>query len=92
MASKIALGEAVLSYMYTETDRRSQKYAKYARASALNLGHLACSAATDGVQLLGGYGYMQGFGQEARMRDATQARCLLGMTALRKLELLGLMI
>ncbi|MGE5415989.1 MAG: acyl-CoA dehydrogenase family protein [Acidobacteriota bacterium] len=92
IASKIALGETALSFLYTETDRRSQRYARYARATAIHLGQLACSAATDGVQLLGGYGYMHGFGQEERMRDATQARCLLGMVALRKLELLGLMV
>jgi alkylation response protein AidB-like acyl-CoA dehydrogenase len=35
-------------------------------------------AAADGVQLLGGYGYMEDYEQERRMRDARQAACLLG--------------
>ena len=40
----------------------------------------AARACTDGVQLLGGYGYMEDYGQERRMRDAKQAQCLLGRT------------
>lgn len=40
----------------------------------------AARATTDGVQLLGGYGYMEEYGQERRMRDAKQAQCLLGRT------------
>ncbi|MFW6051935.1 MAG: acyl-CoA dehydrogenase family protein [Myxococcota bacterium] len=38
----------------------------------------AARATCDGVQLLGGYGYMEDYGQERRMRDAKQAQCLLG--------------
>lgn len=38
----------------------------------------AARATSDGVQLLGGYGYMEDYGQERRMRDAKQAQCLLG--------------
>lgn len=38
----------------------------------------AARATCDGVQLLGGYGYMEDYGQERRMRDGQQARALLG--------------
>lgn len=38
----------------------------------------AARATSDGVQVLGGYGYMEDYGQERRMRDAKQAQCLLG--------------
>lgn len=34
--------------------------------------------ASDGVQILGGYGYMTDYPQEGRMRDVRQLRCLLG--------------
>jgi alkylation response protein AidB-like acyl-CoA dehydrogenase len=44
-------------------------------------------AVQDGVQLLGGYGYMEDYGQERRMRDAKQAQMLLGRDDLRRLEL-----
>lgn len=33
---------------------------------------------SDGIQLLGGYGYMEEFGQEKRFRDAKQSEWLLG--------------
>jgi len=38
----------------------------------------AAHATCDGVQLLGGYGYMEDFPQERCMRDAKQAQCLFG--------------
>jgi len=44
-------------------------------------------AVQDGVQLLGGYGYMEDYGQERRMRDAKQAQILLGRDDLRRLDL-----
>lgn len=40
----------------------------------------ATRATVDGVQLLGGYGYMEEYGQERCLRDARQAQCLLGRT------------
>lgn len=49
----------------------------------------AARAVQDGVQLLGGYGYMEDYGQERCMRDAKQAQMLLGRDDLRRLELAG---
>jgi len=49
-------------------------------------GDLAIRAATDGVQLLGGYGYSREYPQERRMRDARQAAELLGSPARMKLS------
>ncbi len=45
-------------------------------------------ATTDGVQILGGYGYMHEFGQEKRMRDAKQIQAVFGSLPLKKLEIL----
>ncbi len=50
-------------------------------------GDLAIRAATDGVQLLGGYGYTREYPQERRMRDARQAAELLGPPVRMKLSL-----
>jgi alkylation response protein AidB-like acyl-CoA dehydrogenase len=47
------------------------------------------AALQDGVQLLGGYGYMEDYGQERCMRDGRQARMLLGRDDRRKLTLAG---
>lgn len=45
-------------------------------------------AATDGVQCLGGYGYMHDYGQEKRMRDAKQIQAMFGPSTLKRLEFL----
>ena len=60
-----------------------------ALAAALHISELACAATSEGVQLLGGNGYMKDYGQEKRMRDARQARCLLGMGGLRMMSFIG---
>jgi alkylation response protein AidB-like acyl-CoA dehydrogenase len=49
----------------------------------------ASRAATDGVQCLGGYGYMEDYGQEKRMRDAKQIQNIFGPTPLRRLDFLA---
>jgi alkylation response protein AidB-like acyl-CoA dehydrogenase len=45
-------------------------------------------ATTDGVQCLGGYGYMHDYGQEKRMRDAKQIQAVFGPSTLKRLEFL----
>jgi alkylation response protein AidB-like acyl-CoA dehydrogenase len=47
----------------------------------------ASRAASDGVQALGGYGYMQDYGQEKRMRDAKQIESIFGAAPAKRLEL-----
>lgn len=46
-------------------------------------------AATDGVQVLGGYGYMQDYRQEKRMRDAKQIEAIFGAAPAKRLELMA---
>jgi alkylation response protein AidB-like acyl-CoA dehydrogenase len=60
-----------------------------ARAAALFNGRVACELTGDGVQVLGGNGYMEDYGQEKRFRDAAHIRSLLGMAPVREIELLG---
>ena len=43
----------------------------------------AAEATTDGVQCLGGYGYMKDYGQEKRMRDAKQLQAVFGSSPTR---------
>ncbi len=57
-----------------------------ARAAALHIQALACDATTDGIQILGGNGYMEDYGQEKRFRDAKQVQALLGLAPVRKLD------
>ena len=57
-------------------------------AAALHIHEIACEAVTDGVQLLGGYGYMKDYGQEKRYRDARQVQALLGAAPMKKIDLI----
>jgi len=43
---------------------------------------------TDGVQILGGYGYMHEYGQEKRMRDAKQLQAMFGCSPARVLRII----
>jgi alkylation response protein AidB-like acyl-CoA dehydrogenase len=60
----------------------------YCMASALHIHELACDATTDGIQVLGGNGYMKDYGQEKRYRDARQVQALLGIAPLKKIRLI----
>jgi alkylation response protein AidB-like acyl-CoA dehydrogenase len=65
----------------TRDDRAWQSRALYLGCRAAEL---ACRSTTDGVQILGGYGYMADYPQERRMRDARQLRALLGASPERR--------
>ena len=56
------------------------------RTAALVVQDMACSITTDGIQVLGGYGYMKDYGQEKRFRDAKQAQALMGIVPMKKLR------
>lgn len=58
------------------------------QAAAIHVLSAACDLTTNGVQVLGGVGYMKDFGQEKRMRDAKQVQALLGIFPLKKLKYL----
>ena len=60
----------------------------YCISSALHVHEIACETVTDGVQILGGNGYMKDYGQEKRFRDARQVQALLGTVPMRKLGLI----
>ncbi len=57
-------------------------------AAALHIHELACEAVTDGIQVLGGNGYMKDYGQEKRFRDARQVQALLGSAPFKKIALM----
>ncbi len=48
----------------------------------------ACDVTSDGVQILGGYGYMEDYSQEKRYRDAQHLQSLFGISYLKKIHYL----
>ena len=92
MAILTRIGESCLAAACRELDDAAPGWEKTAVAAAIHLGELANRATTDGVQLLGGNGYMKDYGQEQRMRDARQVQSLLGSALFRKIEVIGQII
>jgi len=62
------------------------------RAAAIHSLELAVKATTDGVQVLGGVGYMKDFGQEKRFRDAQHIQALLGLAPMKKMDLIASLV
>lgn len=67
-----------------------QEAASRTQALLLQCGDAATALATDGVQLLGGNGYMKDYGQASRLCDAWQLQGLMGPAAQRRQDLLAL--
>jgi alkylation response protein AidB-like acyl-CoA dehydrogenase len=86
IAIQIAVAKSCLSGICSAYDTASPNANHPAVAAAIHISELACGATVEGVQLLGGNGYMKDYGQEKRMRDARQAKSLLGMSGLKKMK------
>ena len=92
MAIEIQVGQSCLASACSELDAGVAGWEKTARAVAIHVAEMASRATVDGIQLLGGNGYMKDYGQEKRMRDANQAQCFLGMAPVRKMDLINRII
>ena len=91
MAVQMKIADLAVSQACTAIEKKVAGWDIYAKTAALHVQDAACQVTTDGIQVLGGYGYMKDYGQEKRFRDAQQIKTLLGMAPLRKVELLDQM-
>jgi len=88
MVSWIDVGSAALEQALADEERGVSTNAS--RALSIHevvLGGVT-RATTDGVQVLGGNGYMHEYGQEKRMRDAKQLQAMLGASPTRRMDIL----
>jgi alkylation response protein AidB-like acyl-CoA dehydrogenase len=92
IAIQIDVAKSCLSGIRFANDTASPDANHPAVAAAIHISGLACGATSEGVQLLGGNGYMKDYGQEKRMRDARQAGSLLGMSGLKKMKFIDRII
>ncbi len=88
MAIKAKVAELCVTQTCRAIDENLKDWGMISIATALHVHDLACEVVTDGVQLLGGNGYMKDYGQEKRYRDARQVQALLGLAPLKKLVLI----
>ncbi|MBI9077282.1 MAG: acyl-CoA/acyl-ACP dehydrogenase [Desulfatibacillum sp.] len=78
--------EMMLSRACEAVDQKQPKWEAAARVAAIQACAYACEATTDGIQVLGGVGYMKDHGQEKRFRDAKQIQALMGIAPMKKLR------
>jgi len=71
-----------------ELEQKKGSCEPHVSAAALHVAELACDATNDGIQILGGYGYMKDYGQEKRYRDARMVQALLGPVPFKKLDII----
>jgi alkylation response protein AidB-like acyl-CoA dehydrogenase len=87
MAVKISNAEMIVSRACEAVDARTGGWQACSYAAALHVQEMACEVTTDGIQVLGGVGYMKDFGQEKRFRDAKHLQALMGIAPVKKIKL-----
>ena len=85
-ALKIKMAEMAVAQSAQAVDSEAKGWRQAALAAAVQVGAMACETTTDGIQVMGGVGYMKDFGQEKRFRDARHIQALLGMVQMKKLR------
>ena len=85
-ALKIQMAELAVAASAQAVDAGAKGWRQAALAAAVQVGAMACETTSDGIQVMGGVGYMKDFGQEKRFRDARHIQALLGMVQMKKLR------
>ena len=88
MALKLKASDMVLAELCRSADDNEPGGQMGARGAALFAGEASVELTRDGIQVLGGNGYMEDYGQEKRFRDAGQIRSLMGLAPIRELKLM----
>jgi alkylation response protein AidB-like acyl-CoA dehydrogenase len=92
MAIAVTNAEMMISRACQAIDSQEKGWQSCSRAAAVTIAETAAQATTDGIQLLGGVGYMKDFGQEKRFRDAKHIQALLGIAPMKKIRFIENMI
>jgi alkylation response protein AidB-like acyl-CoA dehydrogenase len=88
MAIHIKIGDMVVAEAIQALENQEKGWEQKALAAAIHIQEAAVRVTTDGVQVLGGVGYMQDFGQEKRFRDAKHIQACFGLTPMQKINYL----
>jgi len=86
MAVQVKIADMCIAIASQDIDTQSTGWAAGSRAATIHIQSAACDLTTDGIQVLGGVGYMKDFGQEKRFRDAKHLQALLGIAPLKKIN------
>ena len=89
MAYKLDAAGILARQACRATDDGTRGWEQTGRTAALYTQDLACQLISDGVQLLGGYGYTKDYGQEKYFRDTKQLQAAFGLAPMKKLRYLN---
>jgi alkylation response protein AidB-like acyl-CoA dehydrogenase len=89
---KLRTAELSLTEACRQAEEEEPGWEASAAAATLYAQEAAVAATTDGIQLLGGNGYMKEYHQEKRFRDAQQIQALLGLAPLKRIKFIGRII
>ena len=85
MGISIKIGDMVIAEAIRALERQEKGWEQKALVAAIHIQEAAVQVTTDGIQVLGGVGYMQDFGQEKRFRDAKHIQACFGLTPMQRL-------
>lgn len=92
MAIMTKNAEMIVARACQAVDQNEKGWPECSRAAAAHVQAMAGELTTDGIQIMGGVGYMKDFGQEKRFRDARHIQSLLGMVGMKKIDYIKRMI
>ncbi|KPA18356.1 acyl-CoA dehydrogenase, partial [Candidatus Magnetomorum sp. HK-1] len=92
MAIQVKTSEMLIDRACQAVDQKERNSFDCVRATTITVQSSACKLTTDGIQILGGVGYMKDFGQEKRYRDAHQIQSIFGLLPLKKLQYINLLL
>jgi alkylation response protein AidB-like acyl-CoA dehydrogenase len=88
MAVKMKAADMIVAELCRSAEGNEPGWEMGSRVAALFAGEASVELTRDGIQVLGGNGYMEDYGQEKRFRDAGQIRSLMGLAPIRELKLM----
>ncbi|HWR68039.1 MAG TPA: acyl-CoA dehydrogenase, partial [Desulfomonilia bacterium] len=88
MAVKADVADLCVAQACQALEKGTTDWGRLCVAAAIHVHELCCEAVNDGVQVLGGNGYMKDYGQEKRYRDARQVQALLGISPMKKISII----
>ncbi len=86
MAVKSRVADLLVSQACRAVKNGDKGWEVSAQAVSIHVQDTAADLAPDGIQALGGVGYMKDFGQEKRFRDIGQVNAFLGIGPMKKLN------
>ncbi len=89
MGIKARVAELSLAEACRQLEEETPGWETSARAATVFIQEMATTCTTDGIQVLGGNGYMKEYHQEKRFRDAQQIQALLGMAPVKRIKFIS---